>query len=274
MELIFFHKILIFIIGFIVSAFGAIVGFGGGVFIVPVLVLLFNVPIHFAIGSVIFSLFPSALISTIYNYRLRLIDFAVGILWEIPATLGIVIGAIFTTRLPAFHLKLTFSAVVIVIGAGLFTRNLDNQGNNSVINGKFNNLPLRLIRTNSHGSYSLSGISLTGFGMMTGVMAGLLGVGGGFLKTPILVTVFRIPARVAAATALFTIVTTSITGSVTHFFLGHLQWDLALLLAVSFSSGAILGNRIVIGVSEKKLVKLIAAGLVFAGLAMLLFSLK
>ncbi len=181
-------------------------------------------------------------------------------------------GAFFTTKLPAFHLKLIFSIVVITIGMSLFWKNPDDPHNKSLINRKFNSLPLRLSRTNSHGSYSLSGISLTGFGMMTGVIAGMLGVGGGFIKTPILVTVFRIPARIAAATALFTIVTTSITGSIMHLYLGHLQWKLAIFLAISFSAGAIFGNKIVIGISEKKLRALIACGLIFAGITMFVFT--
>jgi uncharacterized membrane protein YfcA len=62
--------VALFAVGFIVSAFGTIVGFGGGVFMVPILVLIFNIPIQLAIGCVILALFPSALNSTVWKFRL------------------------------------------------------------------------------------------------------------------------------------------------------------------------------------------------------------
>ena len=77
------EQLAMFSVALLVSAFGTIVGFGGAVFMVPILVLFFHVPIHFAIGSVILALFPAAVISTVHNLRRGLVDLVVGTLLEI-----------------------------------------------------------------------------------------------------------------------------------------------------------------------------------------------
>ena len=51
------------------------------------------------------------------------------------------------------------------------------------------------------------------FGLVSGLIAGLFGIGGGFIKGPLMVLGFGIPARIAAPTALFMIVITSAVGS-------------------------------------------------------------
>src|SRR5690606_38673359 len=66
------------------------------------------------------------------------------------------------------------------------------------------------------------------FGGLSGILAGLFGIGGGFLKTPVMIKVFKMPPKVAVGTALFMIIFTSLISSITHIGLGHMQWGIAL----------------------------------------------
>jgi hypothetical protein len=109
--------------------------------------------------------------------------------------------------------------------------------------------------------------------MIAGMMAGLFGIGGGFLKTPIMVNVFGIPPSVAAATALFMIVFTSLTGSISHYMLGHINFTYSLPIVAGFIVGAFVGNHFNLKISEKTLARLIGFGLVLAGVAVLLNTL-
>ena len=108
------------------------------------------------------------------------------------------------------------------------------------------------------------------FGLVAGMIAGLFGVDGGFLKTPIMVNVFNIPPSIATATSLFMIIFTSITGSTSHYFLGHINFTYSIPIVCGFIIGAFAGNHLKINISEKFLVKLIGIGLVFAGFCVLL----
>ena len=76
--------ILIFLCGVLFSAFGTVIGFGGGIFIIPVLIIFFHVPINIAVGSVILALFPGSLISTYFNFKAKKIDYLAGIYLEVP----------------------------------------------------------------------------------------------------------------------------------------------------------------------------------------------
>ena len=71
--------ILIVLAGAAFSFIGTLVGLGGGVFMVPLLVLAVGYPLPMAVGSVALALFPSALISTISNSRTKSIDYKTGI---------------------------------------------------------------------------------------------------------------------------------------------------------------------------------------------------
>ena len=137
---------------------------------------------------------------------------------------------------------------------------------------RLNNLPPRLSRRTSKGVYHMSGTTITLFGLISGMVAGLFGIGGGFIKGPLMVLGFGMPARVAAPTALFMIVITSAVGSVSHYWLGHLRWEIGLLLTSAFITGSLLGNRMTRTIAERRLVKAIGLGLIAAGIAMVIFT--
>jgi len=260
--------LLLFATGFIISAFGTLVGFGGGVFMVPILTLLFQVPIHLAIGCVIVALFPSALLSTMHNTRLGLIDFKVGIMLEIPTIVGTVIGAKLTSYLPTHQLEILFSIMIAFVGVLMLKKKADSPPSRFTLFKKLNEMPPRFVRQTPQGTYRMSGLTVTLFGGTSGIIAGLFGIGGGFLKGPLMVLGFGMPARVAAPTALFMIVITSAVGSISHFLLGHIQWTIGLVLVLGFTLGAVFGNRKARLIPERTLVKYIGSGLLMASLAM------
>jgi uncharacterized protein len=261
-----------FLIAFAVSAFGTVVGFGGGVFMVPILTLVFGIPLQIAIGSVILALFPAALISTLHNFRKGLVDFLVGILLEIPTIIGTIIGAWLTDFLPTWQLALLFSLLVIVTGFSMLRKKKPNSELQFSYFKTLNALRPRLIRHTPNGKYEMSGITITIFGLMSGTIAGLFGIGGGFLKGPLMVLGFGMPARVAAPTALFMIVITSAVGSISHYLLGHIQLKIGLFLVAAFTAGSLFGNQMTGVLPEKKLVKFIGWGLVAAGITMAIFA--
>ncbi len=92
--------LLLVLVGLLVSTFGTIVGFGGGVFMVPILIIFFQYPIELAIGSSMSAMVPAALISSFFNYREKNIDYLVASLIQFPAMGGTVLGAFIVTFFP------------------------------------------------------------------------------------------------------------------------------------------------------------------------------
>ena len=263
---------LIFLFAVLFSAFGTLVGFGGGIFMLPMLIIFFRMPIDIAVGSVILALLPGSIISTYFNARLKKIDYLAGILLEIPTMVGTVAGSLLTSIIPLFVLEIVFAFFVSLVG--IYTYRKGGKGNIQANRNKFffklNKIGPRLIKRSESGAYRISFIVAVSFGLAAGMIAGLFGVGGGFLKTPIMVNVFNIPPSIATATALFMIIFTSLTGTASHYFLGHIEFTYAVPIVAGFIVGAFVGNHLNIKISEKFLAKLIGVGLVFAGFSVLM----
>ncbi|MGE0529514.1 MAG: TSUP family transporter, partial [Bdellovibrionales bacterium] len=138
---------------------------------------------------------------------------------------------------------------------------------------RLNRAGFQLHRKRAGCSYNVGAGAAVLFGSLSGLLAGLFGIGGGFLKTPVMIRVFGMPVRVAVATALFMIVFTSTAASVTHTSLGHLSWPIALPLVAGFAFGAAMGNLMKRRISDARTEKLIAAALFLAGLSMLVHAL-
>jgi len=77
-------------------------------------------------------------------------------------------------------------------------------------------------------------------GFISGVISGLLGVGGGIVLVPLLIFVLKLDIHVAVATTMFTMIFTALAGVVQHFVLGNVNFEFALMLGV----GSILGTQI------------------------------
>jgi uncharacterized protein len=187
---------------------------------------------------------------------------------EIPTIVGTVIGAKLTSYLPTHQLEILFSIMIAFVGVLMLKKRADSSSSRFAFFKTLNEMPPRFVRQTSRGTYRMSGLTVTLFGLTSGIIAGLFGIGGGFLKGPLMVLGFGMPARVAAPTALFMIVITSAVGSISHFLLGHIQWEIGLVLVLGFTLGAVFGNRKARVISETTLVKYIGSGLLMASLAM------
>jgi hypothetical protein len=81
---------------------------------------------------------------------------------------------------------------------------------------------------------------VVGVGMLTGVLAGMLGVGGGFIRMPMLIYLLGVPTHVAVGTDLFEIIFSAGYGTLTHAMKGNVD----VLMAIVMHTGAALGAQI------------------------------
>lgn len=263
------------LVGLLVSTFGTVVGFGGGVFMVPILILFFQFPIEIAIGSTMSAMFPASLIASFFNYREKNIDYVVASLVQFPAMAGTVAGAFLVAFLPVIELQFIFAFFVIIIGFLI----LGTPKQKSAVNRKtgvmyrVTHLPTSFIRKNHHKhlAYRINGSVVALFGLITGTVAGLFGIGGGFLQTPAMIKVFSMPPRIATSTSLFILTVTSLTGLCTHFWLGHIDWHKSVPLMTAFAIGAALGQYFKRDdVNLPAIDLLIGIGLFLAGMALII----
>lgn len=235
---------------------------------IPVLLIVFHWPINLAVGAMVVSLFPAAAISSYFNARKGRIDYRVAASLEIPSSLGAVAGASLIAILPVVTLEVIFSIVLTGLGIYMLKEKSEKVSRESFL-FRINQLKPGMIMANRRQdvAYRVSFTLAAIFGATAGLLSGMFGIGGGFIKTPIMIRIFRIPVQVAAATALFTIVFTSAISSVTHYIYGNVDWERAVPVMVGFIGGALVAKFSNLRLSNLLIERLVAGGLLAAGLA-------
>ncbi|MEM3509684.1 MAG: sulfite exporter TauE/SafE family protein [Nitrososphaerales archaeon] len=217
-------------IGVLIGTFSSMLGLGGGILIVPTLVLGLGLPTHIAVGASLVAVFATATSATIEYIRQKRIIFWLGLLTSASTVPGALLGADITKYMSSQLLAVVFSIMLFLISLSmLFTK---DRGRSSFESS----------RPGSARKISVFASMLTLFG--AGVMAGMFGVGGGIFVVPIFNIVFGVGIHYAVATSTFTIIFTSLSGLAMHLILGHILFEYAIPLVVGVIVGAQIGSRL------------------------------
>ncbi len=111
---------------------------------------------------------------------------------------------------------------------------------------------------------------IMGFGLIAGILSGLLGVGGGIVLVPIMVTYLGITQHIAHGTSLAVIVPTALAGSIVYGLSGNINLTPALNLAIGSIIGASFGARWMKKIPAKQLKQLFGVFLIIVGIRMVL----
>ena len=106
-----------------------------------------------------------------------------------------------------------------------------------------------------------------------GVFTGLLANGGGFLLVPLYLLVFGLRMRQAVGTSLLVIAFVAIPTLVTHWTLGHIDWTVALELAVGLIPASLIASRYAHRVEGPTLRRAFGVFLILFGVAFALYRL-
>jgi hypothetical protein len=247
------HALLIYI-GIVAGFFGSMLGLGGGWLIVPALQVL-GVPPLKAVGtSLTAMIFTSSIGATRYYLR-KILLLSLGLVIGVPAIGGVYLGKYLlallnrygyagTMLLTAFILLLTGLGVSMLISA----RGKGHKEKKSGVRWR----PVGPAITLKDGSKA--GILNAGFlGFAAGTLSGLLGIGGGILLTPAMVTLFGVPVVQAASASLVSVFMSSLLGSTLYWHEGNTLFYFAVSLAAGTSVGSLLGARTAPRISEQLL---------------------
>jgi uncharacterized membrane protein YfcA len=257
----------LFLFSTLVSTLGTIAGIGGGIFLVPALVMCAGAPIDVAIGVTALSLFPGSLVSSLRNFKAQMIDFKLMWALEVPAIVGAIGGSVLTAVVPERPLEIAFALFLLFVALRTFLPRTNPSPWIETLRRLNTKAPV-VERTN----YSFGLWATTPFGFLSGIVAGLLGIGGGIIKTPLMIHVFQVPSARATATAICTIVFTSLASGFTHYQMGHFDRTLFFACASGMVCGAFIGTQISWSLKEDGIKKIVAVSMFAAGLAILFKS--
>ena len=108
--------VMLFLLGLVAGVTSGLLGIGGGVLLVPALVLIARVEIHIAIGVSLAVIVPTALVGVLKHYSLGNVEFATAITVAIGGMLGAYLGASYASSVSEENLKRMFGVLLLVLG--------------------------------------------------------------------------------------------------------------------------------------------------------------
>jgi uncharacterized membrane protein YfcA len=241
--------------GALAGLLGSILGLGGGVLIIPMLTLIFGVPMREAIGaSLVCVIATSSGAASLYVKR-GLCDVRLGMTLELATTLGAVAGGMVAGLLNAQTLSVLFSVLLIYTAWSMLRKRVEAEnGNDSSSGGR---------------SYKIAHLPLgMGASFFAGNVSGLLGVGGGIVKVPVMYMIMQVPLKTALATSNFMIGVTASAGAFVYFSRGEVNPLVAGSTMLGAFLGATLGSRLLPKIRAEYLKKVFVLVLVYLSLEM------
>jgi uncharacterized membrane protein YfcA len=244
--------------GVVAGTFGALLGLGGGTFLVPALTLLFHLPIKIAVGTSLVGVIATSAGVAAVAPRGRGADVALALRLEVGTTGGAIAGSLIAGFVSARALATLFALVVFFTAAYMLYKARHRVKSE---------LPERLFRQDYHLHHwpvGMAGSSLAG------MISGLLGMGGGFIKAPIMYAVMGAPLGVATATSNFMVGITAAASVFVYYGRGDIHPLVVVPTALGVFTGAMLGVYVMPLLRVAWLRMALIGLLVFLGVQMLL----
>lgn len=262
----------IILIGSILAGLlGALSGLGGGIIIVPLLVLGMGVDIHYAIGTSLIAVIATSTATSCAYIKEGYTNVRIGILLETATTVGAVLGVAIASYLPASILSEIFGVFLLYCAASSLYKK--KQASHDFTSDKLA-LALNLESTypTSEGikSYPVHRVPL-GYAIMflAGSLSSILGIGSGAVKVVALDRVMGLPFKVSTTTSNFMIGVTAAASAGLYLKLGYIDPILTMPVVLGVTCGSFIGARLLPHIRTHILQQLFAYVLILIGLQMI-----
>lgn len=276
--------VMLMLAGFFAGGLGALVGIGGGVVLVPTLVLAFGFDIRLAVAASLVSVVATSTAAGSVWVGKGMANMRLGMTLEIATTLGGISGGLLAAAVPAQVLAGLF-AVMMAVTALLMMRSTDAKPSPSAgqlkaagtgdVSGHEEVGQLAGSYFDPHHGelihYRVVRLWLgSAVSFIAGILSGMLGVGGGFMKVPAMNLGMKVPIKVAAATSNFMIGVTAVSSLFVYFARGFVHPYLAAPVALGVVGGALSGTSLARRVSPRLLKQVLSGVLVLVAVQMML----
>ena len=252
---------LIFGLGGFVGLLSGIFGVGGGFLMTPLL-MMFGIPPTVAAASDSNQIVGASTSGTLAHMRLGNVDVPMGVMLLIGGVGGGAIGVQIIKILKAmgnadFLIAITYVIMLGGVGGYMFWESL--QGLKKSKNAPAEEEPAAKPKDDKKSflqklplqyKFAKSGCEISmilplGFGILVGILAAIMGVGGGFIMVPVMVYLLRMPMHVVVGTSLFQILFTCVNVTVLQSYSNHtVDFILAVLLLLGSTIGAQVGTAV------------------------------
>ncbi|MCL1798999.1 MAG: sulfite exporter TauE/SafE family protein [Eggerthellaceae bacterium] len=262
-------------VGLLIGIFSGLLGIGGGTVIVPVFRLAFGMSALASTATSLFVIVPTSLAGAAARIRQKACILPLGLAAGLGGALTSVAGVWLSSVSPAW-LVMVVAAAVITYSAATMLVQAARLKEARLVDGE----PVAGGGPGSSGTAAGGGrLRLSpsqvavGFpiGLAAGLVAGYIGVGGGFLMIPLMIAVLGVSMKEASGASLVAMVILAIPGVVGHAALENIDFLAGIAVAAGSVPGAVIGARLVKRVPERAL-RFVFGGFLIVAAALLVLN--
>ena len=268
------HFLWLVPLGFVVGAYGTLIGAGGGFVLMPALLLLYRGESPELLTSISLAVvFFNALSGSFAYARMGRIDYKSGLLFSTTTIPGAILGVFSVAYISQQLFDTIFGLLLIAMAIFLI---LHPKSEKVIRVIKTNHFIRKLVEANgTNHIFSYNPIIGIGLSLFVGYISSLLGIGGGIIHVPIMIYLLNFPAHIATATSHFTLAIMALTGTIVHISMGIFSHGLrrTIFLAIGVLLGAQLGAKLSKHIHGGWIIRGLAIALGFVGIRILMMAL-
>jgi len=262
--------ILILIFGIFAGGLGATLGLGGGVLMILFFTLAIKIPIHKAVALSLLAVIASSSMAGSVYVRDRMTNIRLAMVLETCTVTGAVLGAFLALSMPSRFVEIILGAVLLYAGVvGLRqvrSEKIVLREDRLGIGGEYYDEAKKLTVR-----YSVDRLRTGLFAsLLAGLVSGIVGIGGGIIKVPIMNFIMKVPIKASAATSNFMVGVTAAASAVVYFGEGIVDLQMAVPTVLGIMIGAFIGTRLLSQTRSPYLRILLELILLFFGVVMFL----
>ena len=263
------------------SSYGVLIGSGGGFIVAPLLIIFFGMDHNIAVGTSLFTVALASISGSVSYLYLKRVDLRSALLFSLAAIPGTLLGILGLKAVTEGPFEIIFGSFLTMLGLYVLLRPQDRgrssqrraeQGIRVPARARAFGSTIRRIETSDKHTYRYmynepGAVATNG---LFGFLSSFFGMGGGPIRTPMLVYLFRFPIIIATATSVFTQAIYTSIGTVGHLVDGNEDIVRSLLIGVGVVSGAQVGVYASRFLRSVWILKLLSLALLGIGLQLIL----
>lgn len=246
------NVIILIIIGFITGFLSGLLGIGGGFIIVPLLTILFGIPIKVAIGTSSAYITITSIVGSYKHIKNGFVNFKIVFAIGISAIISAQIGAMLCIKTPKDIVQILFGAILILIGVYMLIKerykfSMKFQGEKFFVS-----IPIAFL-----------------IGIVVGLFSGFFGIGGAIILIPLMLYIMKLQPHLVIGCSLMISMLSAFSGTITY--LANNFVDVYLLVALVSGSifSAYIGASMSSKIKQKKLKEIFAILIIIIGFKMI-----
>ena len=261
------------LVGLFIGIFSGLLGIGGGTIMVPIFRLGFGMSAIASTATSLFTIIPTSISGAVSHLRngtcILKLGLAVGIGGALTSPLGVAAAQI----APGWLVMLAAAAVIVYSSITMFRKALAAPRANarrtatSPAPSQASEATPAAPVTENYSSKQL--FTCVGIGLIAGFISGFVGVGGGFIIVPLLVSLLNLPMTKTSGTSLIAVMILATPATIEQCILGNVDYFVGLAVACGSIPGAMLGARLIKVIPERTLRFMFGGFLVIAAILLL-----